>query len=88
MVSADAMKALPSLTLAMVLALAGCATWQPPAEFNDAALRGRALTRDNQGMRVSAAVLSREDSRSMLGIDLDDSQMQPVRVGSGAQEPH
>ena len=80
MVSADAMKALPSLTLAMVLALAGCATWQPPAEFSDAALRGRALTRDNQGLRVSAAVLSPEDSRSILGVDLDHSQMQPVWV--------
>ena len=74
------MKALPSLTLALALALAGCATWQPPAEFSDAALRGRALTRDNQGLRVSAAVLSGEDSRSMLGIDLDHSQMQPVWV--------
>ena len=74
------MKALPSLTLALALALAGCATWEPPGEFSDAALRRRAVTKDNQGMRVSAAVLSREDSRSMLGIDLDDSQMQPVWV--------
>ncbi len=80
MVGADAMNAFPSLTLALALALAGCATWQPPAEFSDAALRGRAVTRDNQGLRVSAAVLSREDSRSMLGIDLDHSQMQPVWV--------
>ena len=68
------------MTLALALALAGCATWQPPAEFSDAALRGRAVTRDNQGLRVSAAVLSGEDSRSMLGIDLDHSQMQPVWV--------
>ena len=77
---ADAMNALPSWTLALALALAGCATWQPPAEFSDAALRGRAVTRDNQGLRVSAAVLSREESRSMLGIDVDHSQMQPVWV--------
>jgi hypothetical protein len=74
------MKALPSLTLALALALAGCATWEPPAGFSDAALRHRAVTRDNQDLRVSAAVLSREDSRSMLGVDLDHSQMQPVWV--------
>ena len=80
MVGADAMNALASLALALVLALAGCASWQPPAEFSDTALRGRAVTRDNQGLRVSAAVLSGEESRSMLGIDLDDSQMQPVWV--------
>ena len=74
------MNAPSSLTLALALALAACATWQPPAEFSDAALRSRAVTRDNQGLRVSAAVLSREESRRMFGIDLDHSQMQPVWV--------
>jgi hypothetical protein len=66
--------------LALVFAVAGCATWQAPADVSDAPLRDRAMNATNQGLRVSAAVLSRDESLSMLGIEIDHSQMQPVWV--------
>jgi LssY-like putative type I secretion system component LssY len=66
--------------LALVFAVASCATWQAPADVSDAPLRNRAMSATNQGLRVSAAVLSRDESRSMLGTEIDHSQMQPVWV--------
>lgn len=81
------MKALASLALAPVLALGGCATWQPPPDVSDAALRSRALSASSRGVRVSAAVLSAEDSRSILGVDLDHTQIQPVWVEVHNQTP-
>ena len=81
------MKALRSLTLALALALAGCATWQAPQGASDAALRSRALSATSKGVRVSAAVLSAEDSRSILGVDLNHAQIQPVWVEIHNQTP-
>ena len=66
--------------LALVFAVAGCATWQAPADVSDAPLRNRAMSATNQGLRVSAAVLSPDESRSMLGIEIDHNEMQPVWV--------
>jgi hypothetical protein len=64
----------------LFLAVAGCAAWQPPTDSSDAALRSRAVSAASQGVRVSAAVLSPEDSRRMLGVDIDHNVMQPVWV--------
>jgi hypothetical protein len=63
-----------------LLALAACASWQPPADVSDAPLRARAVSGSNEGVRVSAAVLSAEDSRRMLGMDVGDSRVQAVWV--------
>jgi hypothetical protein len=65
---------------ALLLGLAACAHWQQPADVNDAPLRARALNASSKGVRVSAAVLSAEDSRRMLGLDLSDSRVQAVWV--------
>ena len=70
----------PLLPLALVLALAGCATWQAPADVSESGLRSRAISDTSQGVRVSAAVLSAADTRRMFGTDLTDAQVQPVWV--------
>ena len=62
------------------LALVGCATWQAPAEVSDAALRARAMSDTVRDVRVTAAVLSAEDSRRMFGADVNKTQVQPVWV--------
>ncbi len=62
------------------LALAGCATWEPPAEFDTADLRARAESETIEGVRLNAAVLSRADSKSMFGVDVNKSGVQPVWV--------
>ena len=60
--------------------LFGCATWQPPQRIDDAGLRARAETATVKDVRVSAAVLSTEDSRAMFGADVNASGIQPIWV--------
>jgi hypothetical protein len=73
----------------LLLTLAGCATWQPPADVSDAPLRTRAVTEARDGVRVSAAVLDAADTRRMLGADLDRTIIQPVwiEIGNGTSQP-
>jgi hypothetical protein len=65
----------------VLLASACATTWQQPAvDTNADALRARAVTATAQEVRVSAAVLSAEDSRSMLGDDILATGVQPVWI--------
>jgi len=60
--------------------LAGCANWQPPPEFDVSVLRARAVTAEKKGVRLSAAVLSRDDNLRMFGVDLNQKQIQSVWI--------
>lgn len=62
----------------LVFALASCAPWHDPTTDNDAPLRARAVTEESHSVRVSAAVLSAEDSKRMFGADLYAVNVQPV----------
>jgi len=72
----------PALTMFITgwlyLALAGCATWQAPAAFDDSALRARAVSQTVKGVELSAAVLSRDDSQSIFGVDVNGTGVQPL----------
>jgi len=71
------------------LVAAGCATtWQPPVDSNADALRARAVTQRVHDVQVSAAVLSVEDSRRMLGADVLETGVQPIwiEVQNGSQQ--
>ena len=65
--------------LALVLITGGCATqvFQPGADASPAFI-GRSVTQEIGGVRVSAAVPSAEETRSLTGIDLYASGIQPV----------
>jgi hypothetical protein len=69
------------------IGVAGCSTWQAPADFNDAALRARAVTASTQGASVMAAVLSAEDSRRMFGADVNSTGVQSVWIELRNQTP-
>ena len=58
--------------------LGGCATWRAPQSLDDSALRARAVSETLGDVRVTAAVLSSEDSRRMLGADVNATGVQPV----------
>lgn len=60
--------------------LGGCATWRAPGSLDDSALRARAVSETLGDVRVKAAVLSREDSRRMLGADVAATGVQPVWI--------
>lgn len=65
--------------VAVVLAaLAGCATWRPPTDHGDESLRARAVSRSAHGVSVSASLLSADDSRQLLGVDIIAKGIQPV----------
>jgi len=62
------------------LALGGCATWQAPETVDETDLRTRAVTETAGDVRLSAAVLSAEESRQILGADVNAADIQPVWV--------
>ena len=62
------------------LALSGCASWQQPADFSDSAFRNRAESQTVKKVRLSAAVLSTEDSKMAFGADVNNSGVQPVWI--------
>ena len=65
---------------ALCLSLAGCATWKTPPTFDESGLRSRAVSADVKGVRLSAAVLSREDSERMFGVDINRQEVQPIWI--------
>ena len=60
--------------------LGGCATWQVPEATDDTEIRTRAETGAVRDVRLSAAVLSAEDSRRIFGKNLNETGIQPVWV--------
>lgn len=67
-------------TVMLCLALGACASWQQPAEFDDSSLRARFESQSVRGVRLSAAVLSSEDSKQMFGVSVNESGVQPVWI--------
>lgn len=77
-----AWSALALLTLSMLyLTLVGCApSWKIPTEFHDSTLRARAVTAEVRGVKLSAAVLSSDESLRMFGVKVNDTGIQPVWI--------
>ncbi len=61
-------------------ALSGCATWQAPEALEDSAIRARAVSETEQDVRLSATVLSAEESRRIFGNNVNAAGIQPVWV--------
>jgi hypothetical protein len=68
------------LITVLLLGAGGCATWQPPANPDDAALRARAVTDTVNGVTLSASVLSAADSEQLFGTDINAGGVQPVWI--------
>jgi hypothetical protein len=71
--------ALRNAALAVLVAvLAGCASAPPPAATID--YKSRAVTRTEGNVRVSAAVLSAQESLAVYGLPLATKSVQPVWI--------
>ncbi len=71
--------AMAAVGLALLLLTGACASpFERPAPFDDEPLRARAVTKTDDGIRVSAAVPSADESRSIFGVDLDQRGIQPL----------
>ena len=64
--------------LMLVAACASAPSFTPPPAVSDAFLREMAVTKAEDGIRVSATIPSREEARSIFGIDLREQGIQPL----------
>jgi hypothetical protein len=70
-----------SLAIALLsLALAGCSTFSSfdPVPIEEVPFRDRAITKSREGITVSTAVPSRQESKQIFGVELDELEIQPV----------
>ena len=71
--------AMAAVALALLLLTAACASpFERPVPVDHEPLRARAVTKTDDGIRVSAAVPSADESRSIFGVDLDQRGIQPL----------
>jgi len=68
------------LIIMLYLVVTGCATWQAPPAFDDSGLRARAETEELRGVKLSAAVLSSDESQRMFGAKINETGVQPVWI--------
>jgi hypothetical protein len=60
-----------------ILGLSACASFQP-VPLEELSFRERAETEEQDGLRISASVLSREEARQAFGVNLEKRNIQPV----------
>jgi len=65
--------------LLMMLGLTGCATFKP-GSLEQIPIRERAQVLEENGLRVSVAVLSRAEAKELFGANLHDRGVQPVWI--------
>ena len=66
--------------LFLALFMNACATFKKPAAINEAAIFERALTQEDNGIRVSTSVVGDEEARQIFGIDLTRKKIQAVWI--------
>ena len=78
---------LNAVTLCFLLIL-GCASFQP-RPMEEVKFKERAQTKVDGGVRVTAAVLSAEESKEVFGVDLYKKGIQPIwlEIENGEKEP-
>ena len=65
-------------TIVLALLMNACATFKKPATINELPIQERALTKEANGIRVSAAVLGNQEASQIFGIDLARKNIQAV----------
>jgi hypothetical protein len=78
-----------SSAIFLVLFMNACATFKKPATINEAPILERALTKEDNGIRVSASVLGDQEARQIFGIDLARKKIQAmwIEVENNADRP-
>ena len=71
---------LPTILLTLSIFIAGCTTtpFNPPDAYDQANLRARAGSREEDAVRISAAVVDPAESLKIFGVDLASNEIQPV----------
>ena len=66
------------LMICLALFVGACATFEKPVTTINEQVHERALTKENSGIRVSAAVVGSGEAREIFGIDLFQKNIQAV----------
>jgi len=66
--------------ICIVLLMNACATFKKPTTINEASIQERALTKEVNGIRTSAAVVGDQEAKQIFGIDLTRKKIQAVWV--------
>jgi hypothetical protein len=66
--------------ICIVLLMNACATFKKPATINEAPIQERALTKEANGIRASAAVVGDQEAIQIFGIDLTRKKIQAVWI--------
>ncbi|MBP1752864.1 MAG: uncharacterized protein H6Q57_1700 [Geobacteraceae bacterium] len=64
--------------ICLALFIHACATFEKPATIDEAPVQKRALTKERNGIRAWAAVVSDQEARQIFGIDLSRKRIQAV----------
>jgi len=64
----------------VVLVLSGCAASYDPKPLEESSFLERAQTQSRDGVTVTVAVLSRDESQEIFGVDLEATGVQPVWI--------
>jgi hypothetical protein len=91
-VSARSLYGYFSLTILAILVcgpFSGCASFRP-LPLKEIPFKEHLESEERGGVRVSVAVLSREEARNAFGVDLYDEQIQPVwvRIENDTERPY
>ena len=78
MMERSGMRVFFALLVAIIAGSCATGTFERPAGFDDGALRARAETVTEEGVRVSAAIPSREEIDAIFGVDLTSKSIQPI----------
>ena len=69
----------PAIVVGLILVVLGCASFQAPAPATaDAPFKQRAQTQQDGDIRVTAVVLSAEESKTVFGFALYNKGIQPI----------
>jgi len=66
--------------ICLALFMNACATFKKPATINKAPILERALTKEENGIRVSTSVLGNDEARQIFGINLAGKKIQAVWI--------
>jgi hypothetical protein len=64
--------------ICLALFMNACATFKKPATINEGPVHERALTKEGNGIRASAAVVGDQEARQIFGIDLARKNIQAI----------
>ena len=66
------------IAFGLTLFVVGCATFKKPAAIDQASIRLRAHTKEENGIRVSTALVDDAEARQIFGIDLSKKRIQAL----------